>query len=237
MLNLIRTVAIQVADQLRAEILSGRIPPGTRLLQDEEAERLGVSRTPVREAFRQLETEGLVEIVPHRGAIVTRLSLQDIREIYLIRQQLEPLAASMAAENATEEDLCAIEDVLNELSAASDDEDRSRLLDLNKRFHLLIYEASHLSQLVKVIASLWGPIETVRASYVAAPVTAKHAVEEHGLLFRAIREENGTAAAELTRKHLGATERGLVERLRRLEDAGASTTLAQKARTTRGKVS
>lgn len=230
MVSLVRTVALQVADQLRTEILSGRIPPGTRLLQDDEAERLGVSRTPVREAFRQLESEKLVEILPHRGAIVTRLSLDDIREIYLIRQQLEPFASLNAAENATDEDLQAIEDVLNELSAAWELANRSFLLDLNKRFHFRVYEASHLPQLVKLIASLWGPIEAVRASYVATPLAAKHAAEEHRLLFLAIQQGDGKRAAEITKKHLAATERGLVERVRRLGDSEGATTRRRKGR-------
>jgi DNA-binding GntR family transcriptional regulator len=233
----IRTVAVQVADGLRTEILSGRILPGTRLLQDEEAERLGVSRTPVRDAFRQLEKEMLVEIVPNRGAIVTRLSLDDIREIYLIRQQLEPLAAMSAAHAATDEDVDAIEDVLSELSSAPDDEDPSRLLDLNKRFHFRVYEASHLPQLVKLIGSLWGPIEAVRASYVAAPLTAKHAAVEHRQLFLAIKQRDGNAAAEITRNHLAATESGLVERLRRLGHARGTATRRQSTRASQSNVS
>jgi DNA-binding GntR family transcriptional regulator len=204
-----KTVSEQIADTLRSEILAGVIPPGTRLFQDEEAERLQVSRTPLREAFRHLEAERLLQIVPNRGAIVTRLTAEEVREIYLIRTHVEPLAAAMSARNASDEDLEAIGRLLKELEYAWEHDwehnRRKSLLDLNKTFHFLIYEASGMPRLVNIISSLWGPVEAMRAAYVAGPIAATHGAEDHVRLYRAIRERDEEAAAEITRQHLAAT--------------------------------
>jgi DNA-binding GntR family transcriptional regulator len=197
-----KTVSEQIADQLRSEILAGLIPPGTRLFQDVEAERLQVSRTPLREAFRQLEAERLVQIIPNRGAIVTQLTADEVREIFLIRGQLEPLAAAVAAERATPEDVRAIGKLLEELEYARTSRRNRSLLELNKSFHFMVYEASGMSRLVNIISSLWGPIEAMRATYVSEPVTARHGANEHARLYEAIRDGDQSAAAEVTKQHI-----------------------------------
>lgn len=208
-----KTIADQVAEQLRHEILSGVIPPGTRLLQDEEAERLEVSRTPVREAFRQLEAERLVQIIPNRGAIVIQLSAPEVREIYMIRSELEALAASEAARNATEEDMEAIRGLLRKLEYVSANDRPQSLLDLNKSFHFMIYEASGHRRLVDIIASLWAPIEATRAAYLSEPLAARYATDEHARLFEAIRARDADLAASITRAHLQATADALLDRV------------------------
>lgn len=197
-----KTVSEQIVDQLRSEILAGLIPPGTRLLQDLEAQRLQVSRTPLREAFRQLQAERLVQIIPNRGAIVTQLTADEVGEIFLIRGRLEPLAAARAAERASPEDIRAIGALLEELEYARERERNRSLLELNKSFHFMVYEASGLPRLVNIISSLWGPIEAMRASYASEPVTAKHAAGEHARLYEAIRDGDQRAAAEVTRRHI-----------------------------------
>jgi DNA-binding GntR family transcriptional regulator len=210
----VKTVADQVADLLRNDILSGALPPGTRLLQDEEAARLQVSRTPVREAFRQLEAERLVQIIPHRGAIVIQLSAAEIREIYLIRSELEALAAAEAARNASSEDIEAIGRLLKDLEYAYAKARLRTLLDLNRSFHFMIYEASGHQRLVNMIASLWGPIEATRAAYVSEPLAARHAMDEHLCLYQAVKARDSVQAARITRRHLKATADALLERLR-----------------------
>ncbi len=179
---------------------------------------MGVSSTPVREAFRQLEAERLIEIIPHRGAVVTRLSRQEIEEIYLIRGRLEPLAAARAAEWASNDAIADIRSLLDRLEATSPQDDRSRLLELNKRFHFMIYQASGLPRLVGIIESLWAPVEAVRAAYVSIPLMARKAATEHGELFDAIRKRQPQVAARITAAHLSATARVLLERIESAED-------------------
>jgi len=197
-----KTVAEQIADQLRSEILAGLIPPGTRLFQDVEAARLDVSRTPLREAFRQLEGERLIQITPNRGAVVTRLTPQEVTEIFRIRGQLEPLAAAQAARLSTPEEVRAIGSLLEELEEARTERRIRQLLKLNKSFHFHIYEASGMPRLVNIISSLWGPIEAMRAAYASEPVTARHAADEHSRLYRAIEDRDADEAAAITRQHV-----------------------------------
>jgi DNA-binding GntR family transcriptional regulator len=197
-----KTVSEQIADQLRSEILAGLIPPGTRLFQDVEAERLQVSRTPLREAFRQLEAERLVQIIPNRGAIVTQLTAEEVREVFMIRGELEPLAAALAAQRASREDVRAVGSLLEELEYAREHGRHRSLLELNKSFHFMVYEASAMPRLVNIISSLWGPIEAMRATYASEPVTAKHAADEHARLYEAIRDGDRSAAVEVTRQHI-----------------------------------
>lgn len=199
---MLKTVAEQVADRLRREILTGRTRPGTRLFQDVEAARFEVSRTPVREAFRQLEAERLIQIVPNRGAIVARLRTKEVREVFLIRAQLEPLAAATAARLAAPDDIEAIGALLEQLEYARKQAQTRSLSELNKEFHFLVYRTSGMSRLVNIIASLWGPIEAMRAVYASEPVTAGHAADEHTRLYQAIRNHDGEAAAAITRQHV-----------------------------------
>lgn len=197
-----KTVAEQIADRLRSEILTGVIRPGARLFQDLEATRLDVSRTPLREAFRQLEAERLIEVVPNRGAIVTQLRTEEVREVFLIRGQLEPLAAANAARLATPEQIEAIGAVFDQLEGARTQSGTKPLVELNKEFHFKVYEASALPRLVAIIASLWGPIEAMRAAYASEPFTARHAAGEHARLYAAIRDHDEDAAAAITRQHV-----------------------------------
>lgn len=201
----LRTIASQVADRLRAEILGAQIVPGSRLLQDEEAARLGVSRTPVREAFKQLEAERLIELIPNRGAVVREFSAGEIRELYLIRSHLESLATSQAAQKMTAEELAELQEVLRSAERLSPSDDRVELLRLNKEFHFRIYGASRLPRLVAIISSLWGPIEAVRAAYVSLSTMARHATDEHRLLYEALQRRDPVAAGDLTRRHILAT--------------------------------
>jgi DNA-binding GntR family transcriptional regulator len=207
------TVASQIAAHLRSEILRGATPPGTRLLQDAEAARLGVSRTPIREAFQQLEAEGLLKIIPNRGAVVVSLSAEDISEIYLIRSHLESVAAAEAARRVTQRDLDDVETILQEIEALTADGAWIDLLEANKRFHFRIYQASQLPRLVSMISSLWGPIEAVRAAYVSVPDRATRATGEHDLLYKALKRQDPAAASDITRQHIHGTAKNLIRRL------------------------
>lgn len=197
-----KTVAEQIADRLRSEILTGLIRPGARLLQDLEATRLDVSRTPLREAFRQLEAERLIRILPNRGAIVIELKAEEVAEIFRIRGQLEPFAAATAARLATSEDVTAIDSILEELEVTRTYSGTQALVELNKAFHFRVYAAAQMPRLVSIISSLWGPIEAMRAAYASEPLTARHAADEHARLYEAIRNHDEEAAAAVTRQHV-----------------------------------
>ncbi|RUU53480.1 GntR family transcriptional regulator, partial [Mesorhizobium sp. M2C.T.Ca.TU.002.02.1.1] len=126
----------RVTDALRDAILSGRLRPGSRVRQEELAEEYGISRIPVREALRQLESEGLVILVPNSGAWISKLDRAECIEIYKIRERLEPLALSESSANLSPETLARLEDLVSRIEAAGSIDE---FLQLDREFHLLSY--------------------------------------------------------------------------------------------------
>jgi DNA-binding GntR family transcriptional regulator len=146
-----RTTSAVVAGLLRDEIRRGDLPPGTRLRQEEIASRLGVSTTPVREAFQALQGQGLLTLDPHRGVVVFRPTVQDLRESYEIREALETLAIGIAIPRLTEEGIGELQDILDEMRTTNDDQ---RWIDLNTAFHARLNEFSGRKRLCDMIEGL-----------------------------------------------------------------------------------
>src|SRR5690349_11404148 len=132
----------QVLMALRRAIINGRYAPGERLTEDRLAEDFGVSRNPVREALRVAETEGFVVVLPRRGAVVASPSSTAIADIFAIRERLEPLAAKLAAERATPQDIAGLRSLLEQAREATEREDLVRVAELNSDLHLEILKLS-----------------------------------------------------------------------------------------------
>lgn len=189
---------------LRRAILSGDLPGGTRLVQSKLARDLQLSTTPVREALRDLVTEGLVDLDPHRGAVVRKLTEDDLVEIYFLRSILEPMAMTLAARNHTREDLEKAERVqvvmLKELDTAV-------WTDLNREFHGLLAEASHSPRLIELLAQL----RDAAAPYVSVALRAggenpfEEGNRDHSDLLEAIAARDEERASAVTTRHLRST--------------------------------
>jgi DNA-binding GntR family transcriptional regulator len=185
---------------IRLFITEGAYKPGERLQVNAVAEELGVSPTPIREAFRVLETEGLVEHTPHHGVRVARISEDVLAEVDELRRLLEPMAARLAAEHATEEQIAAIRRVdaefarLIEQNPASPD-----LQQLNRQLHDAIYEAADSRLLLEFIRRLWSsvPVKLGWSSRVA-----QDSVAQHGALIAAIARRDGAGAEQIMLAHL-----------------------------------
>lgn len=201
-----------VAQAIREEILLGKIPVAARLNQDALAARFGVSRIPVREALRQLEAEGLVEIHPHRGAFVASLAVEEIKGIYEIRIALESLAVEFAAPEATEGDLQKLEATLSRMDA---EVEPAIWLDLNLEFHRALYAPSGRAHLCNLIETLRRHSEPYLRIYVASMGRIRRAQEEHHQIFDAYRRHEVSAAAAALRAHLSHTLDGLLKVLPR----------------------
>lgn len=147
----------QTVDVLRDEIISGRIPPGTRLVEREVAQLLGVSRAPIRDALMELEKEGLVESGSN-GRCVIELTERDIRELYEVRLSLERLAVKLAAENTSPENRVALSAKLEELRDAIKTRDRSRYIKSDLESHFLVWRQAGNRHLLKMLDSMVGPI-------------------------------------------------------------------------------
>jgi DNA-binding GntR family transcriptional regulator len=192
------TRAGAVAAELRRQIQDGELEPGARLRQVETAEQMGVSTTPVREAFAALAREGLVRQDPHRGTVVFLPSLDELNENYEIREALEPLATKFAAERITEEELAELDALVAEMHGA----DSEHQFSLNRNLHERIYAASRRPRLATLIANLRDSgaayLNLVR---VDAVYTAR-SHDEHEAIVEALHKHNGKKAAALMAEHL-----------------------------------
>jgi DNA-binding GntR family transcriptional regulator len=207
-----RTMQALVTERVRAAILGGHIGPGERVPQDELAQQLGVSRQPVREALRILESEGLVELRPHRGAIVVDLLPEDIAEIFEIRAMLEGKAAELAAPNLDDGTIAQLRDLASQMEAATGDE--ARWLRLNRDFHTAIYPASgwpRLCQLIEQQRNVVQPYIRAALAFVGRTGTAR---DEHRAILAAAEARDGAQLARLTEEHLRTTARELIEFLK-----------------------
>lgn len=213
------TTQDNVVDQLRNLILNHYFEPGERLNQNALAEKLGVSRTPIREALLKLENEGLILFSPYKGASVTNFSIDDLDEIYTIRIGLEGIAARLAASRITELQIKKLEELLKEMKIIFGDSDRQSLLSLNRQFHTSIYIATKQERLISLINNYFDLAEVYRRIY----VNINHFREDmvnHDKVIIALRARDSDTAEKLTRTHLQKTLNNLKAYLEANEDQG-----------------
>ncbi|MDN5292923.1 MAG: hypothetical protein PWQ91_490 [Eubacteriales bacterium] len=206
-----------VFETLREAIISGRLKPGERLMEVQLAEEMGVSRTPVREAIRKLELEGFVVMVPRKGAYVADISLKDIADVFEVRAALEGLAAALAAERITEEELEQLERLLVQLAEKIEKNDLTGLIEIDTQFHEVLYRACRNAKLVQILGNLREQIQRFRATSLASPGRMKFALDEHKKIVEAVAERNVELARALAQEHIENAENSLLEALREME--------------------
>ena len=203
-----------VFDSLRKAIILGKLKPGERLMEIQLAEEMGVSRTPVREAIRKLELEGFVVMVPRRGAYVAGVSVKDIADVFEVRSALEGLAAGLAAERITEEEMEELEKVIHLISG---EEDILTVYKKDNEFHELIYKASRNHRLTQIITNLSEQINRFRLTSLSVPGRLKIAVDEHKKIIEAISDRNVDLAHSLACEHMENAEQNLINAIREEE--------------------
>jgi DNA-binding GntR family transcriptional regulator len=202
-----KTAHEYVKDSLRQAILRGTIPGGARLVQADVARDLQVSTTPVREALRDLATEGLIRLDPHRGAIVHRLSFEETKEIHNICKLLEPEAMRQAAGSVTPETLVDAEQLRLQMLSETDP---GRWADLNRQFHGLLIRDIESKYLLDILRTL----RDISAMYVGLaarhrPAQMAEGNEDHPLFIDVLRRGDAEEAEKLSRRHLDLTIRTL----------------------------
>ncbi len=200
-----------VFEHLREAIISGKLRPGERLMEMQLAEEMGVSRTPVREAIRKLELEGLVIMVPRRGAYVSDLTIKDVAETYEIRSALESLAAGLAAERITANEGEELERILVQIGQCIENNDLNRSLELDEQFHNVLYQASKNDRLVQIINNLRESIQRFRAITMGTPGRLEAVFNEHMKIVEAISDRNPELAELLAQEHIENAENALLE--------------------------
>ncbi|ACL57721.1 GntR family transcriptional regulator [Methylobacterium nodulans] len=192
----------EVAERLRALIMSGELEPRARLNEVSLTERFGISRTPLREAIKILATEGLLELLPNRGARVVSISTAEIEEILEVVAGLEAVAAELACRHITDAEVEAIAATHAAMVAAWRREDDPAYFALNRQIHEAIMAASRNATLANMYASLSGRIQRARYSAHKTPEQWQQAVDEHEQMLVHLRARDGEALARVMRAHI-----------------------------------
>jgi DNA-binding GntR family transcriptional regulator len=190
-----------VLDELRRSISAGELAPGHPIRQDGIAQRLGVSRVPLREALKTLEAEGQVIYQPHRGYSVAELSLSDLLEVYRMRELLEGEAARVAVERFTETDLTRVTDAQRDVEQAAEQGDLVAMIAANRRFHFALLEPAGMPRLLRVVRALWDTTDAYRAVYYNAEPNRARVRAEHAEIVRAARDRDGEELTRLLGQH------------------------------------
>lgn len=192
----------RIFHQLQNDILNGRYQPGESLVEKKLSDELGVSRTPIREAIRQLELEGLVQSFPNRGVVVTGISAKDIEDIYTIRMMIEGLAARWAAEKITDVELSELKEAIEFEEFYTLKNDAEHLLKFDSRFHEIIFRACKSKPLMHTLSTFHHYVQKARCLSLRSPDRAKMVLEEHRAIYKAIMDRNPEMAEKLTIEHV-----------------------------------
>ena len=212
-------MAVAAADELRRRVLGGVYPGGHQLRQDALAAELGISRIPLREALVQLESEGLVKIQPHRGAIVSEASADEIAELFELRALLEPRLLQHSVPALTEADYRSIEALLRDYDDAMRGDDASRWGELNTAFHLRLYQHARQPRTASIVAVLLRSTDRYTRMQLAFTDGRARAREEHARLVDLCRTGDVRSACALLADHILRAGRSLEDFLRERQGA------------------
>lgn len=187
---------------LREAILKGDLAPGERLMEIKLANQLGVSRTPIREAIRKLELEGLVVMVPRKGAEVAKITEKDLRDVLEVRASLEELAISLACERITDEKIAELKDALEQFRIVIKGKDVTKIAQMDVAFHDVIFEATQNARLVQMVNNLREQMYRYRLEYLKDFSTHSRLDEEHVKIFEAVSARDIERATALIREHI-----------------------------------
>ena len=195
------TLREKILENIREAIISGSLKAGCKVSEPELAERFGISRTPIREAFRQLESEGYLTVIPRRGAVVSEFNLKEVEDFYAIKSILEGYAARRACERLTDKELDRLESINTRLSELADNNDGKGFFKLHDEFHAIFINASDNEKLKEMIYSLIIRFQRLRHMSLSVPGRMKISVREHERILEAFRQKDADSAANLVQKN------------------------------------
>ena len=190
--------------ELRRAIGTGELPAGRPIRQDTIAQQLGISRVPLREALKILEGEGQVTYRPHRGYVVTDLSLDDLLEVYRIRELLENEAARQAVLRISDQDIDRILAAQKEFEAAHETGAAAELTAANRTFHFALLEAAGMPRLVRLVRVLWDATDAYRSVYYNDEANRRRAIREHRAVIKALKSRDGEQLVDMLNIHRDA---------------------------------
>jgi DNA-binding GntR family transcriptional regulator len=221
-----RSLAEVACEEIRRAIREGRIATGAHLTEVDLAAWLGMSRTPIREAMRRLQSEGLLLNQPFRGALVMRLDADDMQQMFAVRELLEPAAAAACARNAGAAEIAALKAILAEESIQLDNP--SALIPLNRQFHDIILECARNQFLSKAMAGVYALVPLLGDSNLLNGLHAREAHDQHRAILEAIERQDASCAEALAREHV---RQSLKTRLSRIADSVPQTSKRKTTQT------
>ena len=197
----------EIADVVRERILKGEFEIGEKIKENQIATELRVSRTPIREAFKILENEGLIDYVPNRGCFAKGFTKQDVEDIYAVREALEALALNWAVDRITEKEIAALEEQCDLMEFYTKKKDRKKVLEMNSSFHDIIYASARSRFLAQVLRSYKEYIDKTRKSIFYEQSYLESILVEHRAILDAIKDRDKERAAAAMTKHLMSSQK------------------------------
>lgn len=195
------TLREKILENIRDAIVSGGLKAGSRVSEPELAERYGISRTPIREAFRQLESEGYITVIPRRGAIVREFSPKDVEEFYAIKSTMEGFAAKLACEKLSSKELDRLKAINDKLADLAKLGDTKHFFKVHNDFHELFIKAADNEKLHELIAGLVTKFQRLRFTSLSLPGRMSISVQEHEKIIDAFRKKDADLAETLVRQN------------------------------------
>lgn len=203
-----------VFQTLRQAILKGELQPGERLMEIKLADTLGVSRTPIREAIRKLELEGLVVMIPRKGAAVANITEKDTKNVLEVRRTLEMFAVEVACDRITEEQMTQLKEAAKAFEASKGSMDLIRIAETDIHFHEIIYEATHNERLVQILSNLRENMYRYRIEYLKDPNYYDSLVGEHQEILDAIEAGDKEKARVCMKDHIENQQLAVISKLK-----------------------
>lgn len=208
------TIATKIIQTLAEEIISGTLPPGYKLEEKNLAERFQVSRTPVREALREMGARGLIELIPRRGAMVANIGLAELSDLLEAECELEALCAQLSAQRMSVVEKKQLERIHEQTEALVAGKNEADYLELNRKFHELICVGTHNKTIANMVGGLRDRLSAFRQAQAGTEGRLTVAHDEHGAVVEAILASDGAAAYAAMRNHVARLSTGVMDRLR-----------------------
>ena len=199
--------------RLKDAIITGSLRPMDRITENKVAASYGLSRTPVREAFRRLEAEGLIQVVPQRGSFVSQPGVEDILEIYQIRMPLECMSARLAAERIDDEQLLVLQNLVRSERARGEGRNPERSLRASAEFHAVLYACTRNKRLASFLRDMQQQVHRVRVLWPSTVARLEETWKEHAAILAALRARDGVEAERLMRQHLERAQATTLNRI------------------------
>lgn len=199
-----------VFNSLREAILTGQLHPGERLMEIQLAEQLGVSRTPVREAIRKLEIEGLAVMIPRKGAEVAKITRKQLRDVLEVRKALEELAVQLACQRITKEETDKLEMAHEQVRKMVEEQNLTEIVRADVDFHQIIYKAADNDRLLQILYNLRQQMYRYRLEYLKNKANHRLIIEEHEAILKAVKNLKMDEATEAIRVHIDNQENGVI---------------------------